>query len=73
MSRLHLQCVGYCGPGIHASAQRHPDGTFTYNGELLMSATDPENGTVTYTYNRYNKAATKTDAKGQVFLMFTIF
>ena len=41
--------------------------TFTYNGKLLMSATNPENGTVTYTYNGFNKVATKTDAKGQVF------
>src|SRR5208282_3818281 len=43
-----------------------PSGTqtrsFTYNGKLLQSATNPENGTVTYTYNSYNKVATKTDA-----------
>ena len=39
--------------------------TFVYNGKLLTSATNPENGTVTYTYNSYNKVATKTDAKGQ--------
>ncbi len=39
--------------------------TFTYNGKLLMSATNPENGTITYTYNGFNKVATKTDAKGQ--------
>jgi RHS repeat-associated protein len=39
--------------------------TFTYSGKLLLSATNPENGTVTYTYNTYNKVATKTDAKGQ--------
>ena len=30
-----------------------------------MSATNPENGTVSYTYNGYNKVATRTDAKGQ--------
>jgi RHS repeat-associated protein len=41
--------------------------TFTYNGTLLMSATNPENGTVSYTYNGYNKLQTKTDAKGQQF------
>ena len=39
--------------------------TFKYSGKLLISATNPENGTVTYTYNSYNKVATKTDAKGQ--------
>jgi YD repeat-containing protein len=41
--------------------------TFTYNGPYLQSATNPENGTVSYTYNSYNKVATKTDAKGQQF------
>jgi RHS repeat-associated protein len=39
--------------------------TFTYNGKLLTSATNPENGTVSYSYNANNKIATKTDAKGQ--------
>jgi YD repeat-containing protein len=29
--------------------------TFVYNGNYLTSATNPENGTVTYTYNGYNK------------------
>jgi RHS repeat-associated protein len=39
--------------------------TFNYNGKLLLNTTNPENGTVTFTYNSYNKVATKTDAKGQ--------
>ncbi len=39
--------------------------SFAYSGNLLMSATNPENGTVSYTYNAYNKVATRTDAKGQ--------
>ncbi|MBV9399757.1 MAG: RHS repeat-associated core domain-containing protein, partial [Bryobacterales bacterium] len=39
--------------------------SFNYSGNLLMSATNPENGTVSYTYNSYNKVATRTDAKGQ--------
>jgi len=39
--------------------------SFTYSGNYLLSATNPENGTVTYTYNGYNKVATRTDAKGQ--------
>ncbi|MGD1098721.1 MAG: hypothetical protein ABSB35_42955 [Bryobacteraceae bacterium] len=39
--------------------------TFVYNGPYLMSATNPENGTVSYTYNSIYKVATKTDAKGQ--------
>ncbi len=50
-----------------------PTGTqtrsFSYSGAFLMSATNPENGTVSYTYNTsgaaYGKVATKTDAKGQ--------
>ena len=36
-------------------------------GALLLSATNPESGTVTYTYNSDQTLATKTDAKGQVF------
>jgi YD repeat-containing protein len=44
--------------------------TFTYSGQYLMSATNPENGAVRYTYNTspgvtYGKITTKTDAKGQ--------
>jgi RHS repeat-associated protein len=46
-----------------------PSGTqtrsFTYNGHKLASATNPENGTVTNTYNSYNTIATQHDAKGQ--------
>ncbi len=47
--------------------------TFNYNpnsttvGVDLLSATNPENGTVIYTYNSDHTLATKTDAKGQVF------
>lgn len=46
--------------------------TFVYNsgttvGGMLLSATNPENGTVTYTYNTNHMLATKTDAKGQQF------
>jgi YD repeat-containing protein len=41
--------------------------TFVYNNAgLLTSATNPENGTVTYTYNADNTLNTKQDAKGQV-------
>ena len=44
--------------------------TFNYNSGttvtgFLQSATNPENGTVTYTYNSNNLLATKTDAKSQ--------
>jgi YD repeat-containing protein len=42
--------------------------TFNYGtppGANLLSATNPENGTVTYTYNANNLVATKTDAKNQ--------
>ncbi|MFN8938555.1 MAG: RHS repeat domain-containing protein, partial [Acidobacteriota bacterium] len=41
--------------------------TFTYDSitnTRLLSATNPENGTVTYTYNPDGTTATKTDAKG---------
>jgi YD repeat-containing protein len=46
--------------------------TFNYTagttvGVHLLSATNPENGTVSYTYNADHTLATKTDAKGQVF------
>jgi YD repeat-containing protein len=34
----------------------------------LLSTTNPENGTVTYTYNSDKTLATKTDAKGQQIL-----
>jgi len=34
-------------------------------GPNLQSATNPENGTVTYTYNSDNTVATRIDAKGQ--------
>src|SRR5580658_6278340 len=36
-------------------------------GINLLSATNPENGTVSYAYNSDNTLHTKTDAKGQVF------
>jgi RHS repeat-associated protein len=45
--------------------------TFNYTdagghvGPNLLSATNPENGTVTYTYNSDNTVATRVDAKGQ--------
>jgi RHS repeat-associated protein len=42
--------------------------TFNYGtppGPYLLSATNPENGTVSYTYTWYGAVATKTDAKNQ--------
>ena len=39
--------------------------TFTYSGSLLQTATNPENGTVSYYYNSMNKVSRKHDAKGQ--------
>src|SRR5437588_4764144 len=46
--------------------------TFNYTsgttvGAHLLSATNPENGLVSYTYNSDHTLNTKTDAKGQVF------
>ncbi len=60
----------------HLTAVSMPRGTnnqprtFNYNSGttvtgLLQSATNPENGTVTYTYNSNNLLASKTDAKNQ--------
>jgi len=34
-------------------------------GTFLLAATNPENGTVHYTYNSYGKVATRVDAKNQ--------
>jgi len=39
--------------------------TFQYNGLDLVSATNPENGTVTYTYDASHKVLARTDAKNQ--------
>jgi RHS repeat-associated protein len=39
--------------------------TFSYTGLDLTSATNPENGTVTYTYDNAHHMLTKTDAKQQ--------
>ena len=40
--------------------------TFTWSGLEMISATNPENGTVTYTYNAAHQVTSRTDAKGQV-------
>jgi len=39
--------------------------TFAYTGADLTSATNPENGTVTYTYDATHHVTSRTDAKGQ--------
>ena len=39
--------------------------SWTYTGAFLTSATNPENGTVNYTYGSNNMIATRTDAKGR--------
>jgi RHS repeat-associated protein len=39
--------------------------TFLYNGNDLMQVTNPENGTVTYTYDTNHRVTSKLDAKGQ--------
>jgi RHS repeat-associated protein len=39
--------------------------TFVYNGSDLVSATNPENGTVTYTYDNAHHVTSRTDALGQ--------
>jgi RHS repeat-associated protein len=39
--------------------------TFVYNGWDMVSATNPENGTVTYTYDNAHHVTNRTDALGQ--------
>jgi YD repeat-containing protein len=39
--------------------------TFNYNGLDLTSTTNPENGTVSYTYDTVHHVLSKTDAIGQ--------
>jgi RHS repeat-associated protein len=39
--------------------------TFAYTGADMTSATNPENGTVTYTYDNAHHVTSRTDAKGQ--------
>jgi RHS repeat-associated protein len=39
--------------------------TFVYTGADLTSATNPENGTVTYQYDASHRVTKRTDAKGQ--------
>ena len=39
--------------------------TFTWSGQDLVSTTNPENGTVTYTYDGAHHVTSRTDAKGQ--------
>ena len=39
--------------------------TFAYQGNLVTSATNPENGTTTYTYHGDGSLATRTDAAGR--------
>ncbi len=56
--------------GSRTPTQRAATQTRTFNyratpGAYLLSATNPENGTVNYTYNSDSTLATKTDAKGQ--------
>src|SRR5271165_3213164 len=59
-------------PRYNASSQITTTQTRTFNyttsnqvGSLLLSATNPENGTVTYTYGANNLIATKLDANNQ--------
>jgi RHS repeat-associated protein len=53
--------------GSNAQTRSFNYTTGTTVGGFLLSATNPETGTVTYTYDSSNRLATKTDAKGQQF------
>jgi RHS repeat-associated protein len=44
--------------------QRHPDPHLPLHGSDLTSATNPENGTVTYTYDNSHHVTSRTDALG---------
>jgi YD repeat-containing protein len=39
--------------------------SFSYSGTDMISATNPENGTVTYTYDAAHHVTQRTDAMGQ--------
>jgi YD repeat-containing protein len=39
--------------------------SFQWTGSDMTSATNPENGTVTYTYDAAHRVLSRTDAKGQ--------
>ena len=39
--------------------------TFSFNGRDMVSATNPENGTVTYAYDAVHRVTSRVDAKGQ--------
>ena len=68
VSTYTYDLLGHLGGVSMARSTGTQTRTFNYGtppGALLQSATNPENGTVSYTYNSYQKVATKTDAKGQ--------
>jgi YD repeat-containing protein len=51
--------------GASTAGATQPPRTFTWSGNDLASATNPENGTVTYTYDGAHHVTSRTDAKGQ--------
>jgi YD repeat-containing protein len=63
MSRSHF--VGAAGEttGIHRGRVTQ-NRNFTYNGSDLMTAVNPENGTVNYTYDNSHHMTSRTDALG---------
>jgi RHS repeat-associated protein len=68
----YLQTIyGYNGPNqLTSVTMPRSNGTqtrsFSYSGTDLISATNPENGTVTYQYDGAHHVTQRTDAKGQV-------
>jgi RHS repeat-associated protein len=60
----HLTGV-YMPRGANVQSRTFNYTTGTTVGAFLLSATNPENGTVNYTYDGSNRLASKTDAKGQ--------
>ena len=58
--------LGHLTDGEHAAEQRgRRRGTLCTRGTDLTSATNPENGTVTYQYDAAHRVTKRTDAKGQ--------
>jgi YD repeat-containing protein len=69
---VHLRCDESSDRRVDAARNRHADAHIQLQRRqrvtaFLQSATNPETGTVSYTYNSNNTLASKTDAKGQNF------
>ncbi|HLI85405.1 MAG TPA: hypothetical protein VKV17_15930 [Bryobacteraceae bacterium] len=67
----YVSCYTYNGVGQLTNVELDRDGksqtrTFQWGGKNLLSATNPENGTTSYTYDPAGRVLTRIDAKSQV-------